>query len=160
MLIFVSKKMEQSIFNANDRDEITARIRSLNAGQQALWGKMDVGQMLEHCIQPMEVGLGKLSIPRRFLGLLFGSRILRKTLGSATKQFKRNLPTDPLFIVSSHPEFEESRQKLLNTIEAFTKLESQELAGKIHPFFGKMDRSTWGRLQYVHLNHHLTQFGV
>lgn len=29
-----------------------------------------------------------------------------------------------------------------------------------HPMFGDLDKEAWGRLIYIHLNHHLKQFGV
>jgi hypothetical protein len=30
---------------------------------------------------------------------------------------------------------------------------------KQHPFFGNMNKKQWGRLGYIHINHHLQQFG-
>jgi hypothetical protein len=29
-----------------------------------------------------------------------------------------------------------------------------------HPMYGKLNRKQWGRFMYVHLDHHLRQFGV
>jgi hypothetical protein len=34
------------------------------------------------------------------------------------------------------------------------------LDGCVHPMFGRMSRSAWLRWAYLHLDHHLRQFGV
>ena len=34
------------------------------------------------------------------------------------------------------------------------------VANKTHPFFGTMTDDEWGKLHYVHLDHHFAQFGV
>ena len=30
----------------------------------------------------------------------------------------------------------------------------------LHPMFGKLSRKQWGRFMYVHIDHHLRQFGI
>jgi hypothetical protein len=35
-----------------------------------------------------------------------------------------------------------------------------ELEGREHPFLGKLSRAEWLRWAYLHMDHHLRQFGV
>jgi hypothetical protein len=54
--------------------------------------------------------------------------------------------------------FENDRKILLNNLEKYI---NKEVKGEsvVHPNFGKLTYNQWGRLIYLHLNHHLKQFG-
>jgi len=62
----------QSIFNATDNAEFIERINKLTPSSPALWGKMNVSQMLVHCQVIIQVALGELRLKRNLLGFLFG----------------------------------------------------------------------------------------
>jgi hypothetical protein len=38
--------------------------------------------------------------------------------------------------------------------------ESIECGGRVHPIFGPMSNTAWFRWAYLHMDHHLRQFGV
>ena len=92
------------------------------------------------------------------MGILFGS-IAKKQLMTAP-QFRRNLPTDKHFIVTSVSNFDEEKNKLINLVRRFTELGPEGISKEPHPFFGKMTTTEWDVIQYKHLDHHLRQFGV
>ena len=74
--------------------------------------------------------------------------------------FKKNLPTDPSFVVKDERDFSKEQQKLQILINRFAQADPNAVSAKKHPFFGKMTSDEWGNLGYKHLDHHLKQFGV
>ena len=54
----------KSIFDAQAQTEIFERINKLTPQSQALWGKMNVAQMLKHCTQNIKLATKELSLPR------------------------------------------------------------------------------------------------
>lgn len=57
--------------------------------------------------------------------------------------------------------FEESRDALLHQLNAFLKaVEADPLQRTLDPWLGKISLADWGKIHGVHLDHHLSQFGV
>jgi hypothetical protein len=148
----------ESLFQSTAADKMLARLEKLQPGAQPMWGKMKVSQMLAHCEVPLEVALGKKQLKRTFMGVIFGKIGKRQVL--KPEPFKKNLPTDPNFIVKHNPDFSTEKQKLATLIKEFSAADPIQVASKPHPFFGNMTAEEWGWLQYKHLDHHLQQFGV
>lgn len=49
----------KSIFTTEAHQEILNRIENLNENAQPSWGKMTIGQMANHCQQPINIILQK-----------------------------------------------------------------------------------------------------
>ncbi len=77
----------------------------------------------------------------------------------ADKPFKKNMPTVKEFKVTTE-DFEKEKSIILAYIDRFIKDGPQIITKEAHPFFGKMELNEWDLLQWKHLDHHLTQFGV
>jgi hypothetical protein len=148
----------RSIFNLEDKNDILNRLDQLHPDSKPMWGKMSVSQMLAHCIVPTKISAGDIPGKRNIFGMLFG-KIAKKRMVSE-EPFKKNLPTDPSFVVKHDPDFFESQQELKTLIEKLYNTDKNELAHRKHPFFGKMTIDEWGLLNYKHFDHHLRQFGV
>jgi hypothetical protein len=146
------------LFDPTAYREIIARIDSLNAGSQPLWGKMNVAQMLSHLQAPVVIGLGDVKLKQRLIGLLFGRIAKKKLFGN--EPFKRNLPTDPSFVRKDTHDFETEKQKLKETLQRFHDGGPEALTKDPHPFFGKLTTEEWSTSMYKHLDHHLRQFGA
>jgi len=56
-------------------------------------------------------------------------------------------------------DFEADRKTLLTMMEQFIAQETSYQFAR-HPAFGSLSREKWGKLAYLHLDHHLRQFGV
>ena len=65
----------KSIFNIETENEIIERIKTLTPENKALWGKMNVYQMVKHCTLCEDMYLGKLKIKRVFIGKLIGRMV-------------------------------------------------------------------------------------
>src|ERR1044072_734723 len=97
-----------SIFNEVDKNDILNRIDQLHPNSKPLWGKMNVSQMLAHCILPTKISAGEINSKQSLIGKLFGKLAKKKML--AEQNMKRNLPTAPSFIIRNTPDFYKSQQ--------------------------------------------------
>lgn len=148
----------KSLFDPTDNHELIERINSLSAQSGSLWGKMNVSQMLAHAQHPLQVAFGELKLKRGLMGMLFGTMVKKQMM--TAPQFKRNLPTDKHFLVTTAKNFEEEKNKLINLVRRFAELGPEGISKDPHPFFGRMTTTEWDVIQYKHLDHHLRQFGV
>jgi len=119
---------------------------------------MNASQMILHCQKPLDVAEGTLPLPFSLMGKLFGKIFKRKFLKSC--DLGRNAPTVKEFRIVETPEFNKEKAVLQSQIRRFGEIGPDVVANKTHPFFGTMNDDEWGQLQYIHLNHHFTQFGV
>ncbi len=147
----------KSIFNAKDNAEFIQRIDKLSPASQALWGKMNVSQMLTHCQAPIKIAVNELELKRSLMGILFG-RIARKQL-TGSQPFKRNLPTFKEAKITGERDFNTEKRALTELINRFVAGPGI-VTKKPHPFFGPLTIDEWDILQVKHLDHHLRQFGV
>lgn len=134
------------------------RIQKLTPETKPVWGKMTVAQMLAHAQVAMRVALGDDKLNQSFMGLIFGKMAKKQVL--SPKPFKKNLPTASQFIMKEEKDFSKEKDALLTLIERMKKEGPEGTTKEPHPFFGKMTVEQWDYLQFKHLDHHLSQFGV
>ncbi len=140
---------------------IADRLGRLTPNAQARWGRMSSHQAICH-------------LTDSFLGCLG-----EKQVSSATGLFQRTvMKWGALYLpipwpkgVPTRPEveqgaggtlpsdFERDRRELMSVTERFCDA-SRECGNDVHPIFGRMSRSQWMRWGWLHLDHHLRQFGV
>lgn len=148
----------KNIFNPEDYTEIIGRIEALSPQSTRQWGTMTAPQMLVHCRKVAEAAVGEFKLRSSFLLRLFGRFIKKKMF--AAPRFAKNAPTAPQYKVNAPVEdFETERRRLLEIISRFQK-GPQSIPDKKHPVFGPLTDEEWGRLHYMHLDHHLRQFSV
>jgi hypothetical protein len=146
----------KSIFDKATYDEVIGRIDALKATTQPVWGKMNVGQMLAHCNEPLQNQLGKKQSPRsgNFLIRFFFKKLLYND-----KPYGKGLPTAPSFVIKAVKDFEKEKTLLTSYVkEAHQKGVASEWPE--HPAFGKFTPEQNGQMVYKHVDHHLQQFGV
>ncbi len=146
----------KTLFDKSTRDEIIARINSLNENSIAQWGKMSVYQMLKHCAMWEEMILGKATYKQMFLGRLFGRMALKSVLKDETPLGK-NSPTVPAFKITGEGDVESQKQQWIMLLEEEANFSNLNF---VHPFFGKMTTGQIGQMAYKHADHHLRQFNV
>ena len=148
----------KTLFDSNDYSEITQRLEKLTPSSQRLWGKMDVAQMLAHCVEPLEMATGRKKLKRQFLGYIFGWLAVKDYLSE--KPFKPNLPTAEGFKIADKREFDLEMSRLKKLMQQFHQGGEANATTHPHSFFGQLTQKQWGETQYKHLDHHLRQFGV
>jgi hypothetical protein len=148
----------KNIFNEADKNEILQRVEKLTPETKALWGTMNVSQMLAHCANAAKMPTGELKTKRVGFPInIIGALLKSKILGEGP--LRRNSPTAGELKVSDPKDFEKEKADF---IAALKKLSDggEKAANAGHPFFGKLTPKEWGRINYKHADHHLSQFGV
>lgn len=149
----------ESLFDPKGNRHIIERINQLSPITLSQWGKMTVSQMLLHCQQPIKVAFGTLHLkPNWLLKLLFGKAAKTQFMNTGT--FKRDMPTVKEFRITHEPDFEKSRNQLIELVQQFADKGPAIIKLKKHPLFGDMSINEWDLMQWKHLDHHLRQFGV
>ena len=149
----------KNIFNASDRNELLARVEKLTPESQAVWGTMNVSQMLAHAAQGAKMPTGEVKpksvgFPVSLIGRLLKSKILGEG------PLRRNSPTSPEIKITDPREFQKEKANFISAIQKLGALGEAGVKNDKHPFFGKMTPAEWGRINYKHADHHLSQFGV
>lgn len=145
----------KSIFDTKARLDLIARIHTLDENPSRQWGKMNVFQMIKHCILCEEMYLGLTKYKRSFLGLIFGRVALNKLMKDE-KPKERNSPTKSDFKnmeLTGNLEIEKS--KWINLIQSYETYTEKKF---VHWFYGKMTKEQIGISVYKHIDHHLRQF--
>lgn len=146
----------KSVLNKATREELISRIGTLNESNTAQWGKMNVFQMLRHCVLCEELYLGKRTQKRAFMGRIFG-KIGLKNILDEKKTFPQNAPTADAFKVKeSTGNVEAEKAKWISLLDQYKTYPETY----VHWFFGKMTRDQVGQFVYKHSDHHLRQFGA
>lgn len=150
----------KNILHRNDLDEIIERVKKIQKNDKPIWGKMTPHETLCHTGDQIKLSVG--GITSKFQGNIFTTTILKKLilLGvpapkgkvETTKELKQGVGgTKPI-------EFEADRKTLISLLRLFDT--NFKKGNKIqHPAFGKMSKKEMGRLVYIHMDHHLKQFG-
>jgi len=137
------------------RLELINRIQTLNEHSQPQWGKMNVSQMIRHCIQWEEMAAGHKAYKQSLLGKLFGKTALRNMLKD--EPMKKGLPTVPSFKQTGNTDVTAEKLKWIALLNSYTANTHHDF---IHPFFGKVSKEQAALMAYKHTDHHLKQFGV
>ena len=148
----------KSLFDETTYKEITERLSKLKEETPRKWGKMNATAMVKHCNLVLSSSLGTAPRKRALMSYLF--RKMAKKQYVYRTVYKKNGYTAPNFIVSNTNEFNSEMTRLMQSIDQFRKAGEQVYENRLHSFFGRLTAQEWGMLQYNHLNHHLTQFGV
>ena len=152
----------KNILNKDEKSLIIKRIQGLNLEKSLkLWGKMSVNEMVCHCTDQIRMAVGILKTD--FIGnktqasivkqiVLLGMPIPKAKI-ETTKELSQELEgTKPA-------EFDLDKSKLIKFVQEFD--ESYDKSKRIvHPAFGPLTKNQWGRLIWLHLDHHLKQFGA
>ncbi|PUZ29416.1 hypothetical protein DCC81_08190 [Chitinophaga parva] len=146
----------RTILNAEDRNALLVRLSTLVGSEVPLWGKMNVSQMVEHCIRWEEVMKGERKTKRVWLGHLFGKMALKSMIAD-DKPVKQSVPTlKELIVEDAGEDFETQKEKWITLVKGYAHPVPTKY---VHPFFGKMTLEEVGRMAYKHTDHHLRQFG-
>jgi Protein of unknown function (DUF1569) len=138
-------------------NNLLERLHNLSPSSQALWGKMNVAQMLAHVTANLEMAMSNKKVTQAFIGRIFGSMAKQQFL---TKAVPKNVGTLSALKISDQREFQKEKERLLRGLEGFYQGGEAGITRQPHEFFGRLTADEWARLQYLHLDHHFKQFGV
>jgi hypothetical protein len=147
----------KNLFQKNIAEEVERRIVSLNSNNAAIWGSMDVAQMLAHCSASLEMALGDRRPPRALMGRLIGW-VIKPMVLRDDEPMRKNSPTIEGLVVNDKRDFETERKRLLGLIDRFVGAGPDGCTRHPHSYFGSLTPNEWAILMYKHLDHHLRQF--
>jgi hypothetical protein len=143
------------------RDEIVRRLRLVRADSVRRWGTMTPHQMICHCADACRMACGQ-AMPADF-----GSVMTRSVVKWIALYAPMRWPTG----IKTVPEFDQRTAGTPPGDFAADVATLERLLGQIrrrdvgarwprHPIFGRMSQRAWLRWAYLHMDHHLRQFGA
>ena len=151
----------KTLANLKCRQEIETRLRGLRPDTRRRWGKMSAPQMVCHLADGF----------RMYMGLRLVAHDSSRLLSTAVKWIAIWAPIPWPHGFRTVPELDQDRGvgtapgefrqdveevlRLMNRMSARPK----DFAWQAHPHFGQLSELEWMRLGYLHVNHHLRQFG-
>ena len=148
----------ETLFSAETTDKSIVRIQALTTASGAVWGKMNVAQMLAHCSETMEVARAQRQIKRGVISYLLGGMMKKQFYNDSP--VRKNSPTHPSFIMVAEFDLENEKKRLTDHLRAFQQGGEAACTSEPHAFFGNVTKTQWGIGMYKHLDHHLQQFSV
>lgn len=136
------------------------RLGNLSSDSQARWGTMTPTAMLSHLVFTFEMGSGKQSVEDQ--STLLTRTVVRFVACDLLKRFPRGrVQVDPKMTPEPKGPFEEERKRVIAAMNEFLDAIDKEPKRRIiHPAFGSMTLEYSARVQGIHVDHHLQQFGV
>jgi Protein of unknown function (DUF1569) len=144
---------------AQDKEEIVRRLRTIRANSARRWGRMSVHQMICHLSDSFLAVTGQRQVSPASGPL---QRTVIKWIALyAPLKWPRGVPTRPEVdqeVGGTKPShFAADVTQLEMLVELITTRKG--CFGPTHPIFGNMSDTDWMRWAYLHMDHHLRQFG-
>ncbi len=145
----------RSMFNDIERQALLTRLRRLEVGTRARWGRLSAPGMVVHLIDQMRITLGELPCDP-MPGILRYSPIRELILYWAP--WPRGVSGPPEAFTTTSTSWTGDLTRLESLVEQFVR-RGPEGTWPDHPRFGRMTGTAWGIFCYRHFDHHIHQFG-
>ncbi|HXY49666.1 MAG TPA: DUF1569 domain-containing protein [Terriglobales bacterium] len=155
----------RTLGNTADRLEILDRLGKIEPCSQRRWGRMTAHQAMVHLADSFRVTIGEkpasqarirvtpIPLPRDFVKWVAMDLPLPWPRGVRTR------PEVDQEKGGTRPQtFAADLQELQRLVERFTR-RPKDFEYQSHPVFGVMSEAEWQRWGYLHMDHHLRQFG-
>jgi hypothetical protein len=151
----------KTLARERDKAEILQRLRLLEAGSPRRWGRMSAHQMVCHLTDSLRVMTGeKTATPTTGAAVILHRTVVKWIALWLPVRWPPGIPT--------MPEVDQQRGGTkpvafaadLAQLESLVELITRRRFDKgVHPLFGRMSWRGWLRWAYLHMDHHLRQFG-
>ena len=152
----------KSLSNKEDKTEILERLKKVRPDSRGLWGKMNSHQMVCHLSDSFKLTIGEKEAATSAANL-FNRTVIKWIALQAPLTWPKGVKTRPEVdqqIGGTKPvEFERDMKELEKMVDRFSRKE-RDFEWQAHPIFGIMTEEEWLRWGYLHMDHHLRQFGV
>jgi hypothetical protein len=150
----------KNLLNKQEHEHILARIDALQGDERAQWGTMTADQMVCHVTDQIRMALGDIPVAdcSNFITRTLASRLVLLGLPAPKGKVKTAPEIDTKKQGTQPTTFEQDIAALKHKITELLQSDAG-FAFQPNPFFGPLTRQQWGRLCYLHLDHHLRQFG-
>jgi len=149
--------MRKNLLEPAVNQEIVDRVNKITLGTKPQWGHMNATEMLAHCNLINQTMLdGKLPY-KKTSPVQFMAKFAFLNLFS---RFPHNLKIPPENVTKgkvAQEKFEAEKARFISLIQSFLQ---QKNITVTHPAFGNLNATELGKLTWMHMDHHLRQFGV
>lgn len=141
--------------------ELLQRLRSVQPESRNRWGRMSAHEMICHLADSLRMAAGRKSV--KVTGGPVQRTILKWLVLYLPLRWPEGIQTCPE-IAQEHGgtrpvDFAADVAQVEALLELVTA-DAESLGHQVHPFFGDMSRAAWLRWGYLHMDHHLRQFGA
>ncbi len=152
----------KNILNIQNREELLTRINNTKETNTALWGKMSVNEMLCHLADQIRVATNQIKTKdfSNFFTRTIASKLVLLGMPAPKGKVKTFSEIDLDKGNGTKPtSFENDRSLLKKNVSDFLEKDNSFIF-QPHSAFGSFTREQWGRIIYIHFDHHLKQFGA
>jgi hypothetical protein len=150
----------KSLADPSVLQSILDRVARAQPDGRALWGRMSAHQMIYHLSDSFRAAMGEKHVSPA-TGML-QSTVLKWFALYAPIEWPKGIPTRPEMdqgVGGTPPsDFDRDRADLVALTEKFCS-GSPDIKWSSHPIFGELERTERLRWGYLHMDHHLRQFG-
>jgi hypothetical protein len=151
----------KTLADPNTRLEISQRMSTIGPASRRRWGKMTATEMICHLRDAFRVGMGeKQANP---ISNAFSRSGMKWIALWAPIRWPHGVQTVPECKAGAGGtlpvEFGSDMTELKKAFDRFTH-QPQDHELKEHPIFGRLSEKEWLRWGYLHMDHHLRQFGA
>lgn len=151
----------KTIARAADKAEIVKRLKLIQPDCRRRWGRMSAHQMVCHLSDAFRMALQQKSASKA-TGVV-QSTVIKWIALYVPVKWPRGVPTRPEMdqeIEGTSPgDFAADLAELESLLESISAAR-KDYQWPAHPIFGPMSESAWMRWAYLHVDHHLRQFGL
>jgi hypothetical protein len=151
----------KTLARSRDRAEILQRLKAVRPESARRWGRMSAHQMVCHLSDSFLVVTGQKPVSH-------STSLLQRTI---VKWMALYLPLPWPAGIPTRPEVDQELGGTrpvdfardvaqLEALLAHITTQTRPFDSQLHPIFGKMSESAWLRWSYLHVDHHLRQFGA
>jgi uncharacterized protein DUF1569 len=149
----------KTLFNIPDRNEVLDRLTALRPESQSRWGSMSARQMICHLSDSFRAALGEKQVSQSTT--LFKRTIYKWAALWLPFHWPHGIKTRPEMDQqqggTQPAEFASDLEELRILLDRFCKSVGEFAP---HATLGQMSRTERMRHAYIHMDHHLRQFGV
>jgi hypothetical protein len=152
----------KTLARPEDKDEILRRLRTVGPGSARRFGTMSAHQMVCHLSDSVRAVMGRR--PVKDASNVLSTTVVKWIALYAPVRWRAGHRTRPeLDQVAGRGTapgvFESDVADLEALVEEATAM-ARNFTWQPHPVFGRMSESDWMRWAYLHMDHHLRQFGA
>ncbi len=147
----------QNLHDRVTRTALMKRVEALRTDNAAQWGKMSVDQMLWHVNEAMRMATGELPVKSKGFGPL--KRAVMKFAVYNVPWPKGKASTARELKATESYDLTAEQRRFPMLLEYVV---NKDITGAwpVHPLIGQISGAEWSRLGYLHIDHHLRQFGA
>jgi hypothetical protein len=151
----------KTVARLSDKAEIVRRLRVVGPDRRPRWGRMSAHQMICHLSDSIRMATGQK--PVSDASGLFRRTILKWIVLYLPLPWPQGILTRPEIdqqIGGTKPvDFADDVAELEALLDRITT-QTGSVGWQMHPMFGTMSEAAWLRWAYLHMDHHLRQFGA